>query len=60
MVVYVCVIGDLEDDMDSFTRYSRKIRMTLIKAVTFICFICLIYIPKETTSDNVEEGGYLR
>ncbi len=58
MVVYVCVIGDLEDDMDSFTRYSRKIRMTLIKAVTFICFICLIYIPKETTSDNVEEGGY--
>lgn len=44
--------------MDSFTRYSRKIRMTLIKAVTLICFICLIYIPKETTTQNVEEGGY--
>ena len=44
--------------MDSFTRYSRKIRMTLIKAVTFICFICLIYIPKETTTQNSEEGGY--
>lgn len=45
--------------MDSFTRYSRKIRMTLIKAVTFICFICLIYIPKETTVQNSTEGtGY--
>lgn len=44
--------------MDLFTRYSRKIRMTLIKAVTLICFICLIYIPKEITTQNVEEGGY--
>lgn len=44
--------------MDSFTRYSRKIRMTLIKAVTFICFICLIYIPKETTIQSTEESGY--
>lgn len=45
--------------MDSFTRYSRKIRMTLIKAVTFICFICLIYIPKETTIQSSSEGtGY--
>ncbi|MCM1467902.1 MAG: peptidoglycan DD-metalloendopeptidase family protein [Alistipes sp.] len=44
--------------MDAFTRYSRKIRMTLIKAVTLICFICLIYIPKETTTQNTEAGGY--
>lgn len=45
--------------MESFTRYSRKIRMTLIKAVTFICFICLIYIPKETTIESSSEGtGY--
>lgn len=45
--------------MDSFTRYSRKIRMTMIKAVTFICFICLIYIPKESTSESIATGtGY--
>lgn len=45
--------------MDTFTRYSRKIRMTLIKAVTLICFICLIYIPKESTSTSLTEGtGY--
>lgn len=45
--------------MDSFTRYSRKIRMTLIKAVTFICFFCLIYIPKESTSTAISDGtGY--
>lgn len=45
--------------MDSFTRYSRKIRMTLIKAVTLICFFCLIYIPKESTSTAISDGtGY--
>lgn len=45
--------------MDTFTRYSRKIRMTLLKAVTLICFICLIYIPKEKDSEVIEgDTGY--
>lgn len=45
--------------MDTFTRYSRKIRMTLIKAVTLVCFICLVYIPKENTSNVITENtGY--
>lgn len=45
--------------MDSFTRYSRKIRMTLIKAVTLICFICLIYIPKEKDEEVIPgDTGY--
>lgn len=45
--------------MDTITRYSRKIRMTVIKAVTFICFICLIYIPKGSTSDVIsQDTGY--
>lgn len=45
--------------MDTITRYSRKIRMTLIKAVTLICFFCLIYVPKESTSEAITDGtGY--
>ncbi len=45
--------------MDALTRYSRKIRMTMIKAVTVICFICLIYIPKGNENAQVAEGkGY--
>ena len=45
--------------METFTRYSRKIRMTLIKAVSVICFICLIYVPKESTSEAITDGtGY--
>lgn len=45
--------------MDSITRYSRKIRMTLIKALTVICFFCLIYVPKESTSESIADGtGY--
>jgi murein DD-endopeptidase MepM/ murein hydrolase activator NlpD len=45
--------------MDTITRYSRRIRMTLIKAVTLICFICLVYIPKGSTSEVIsQDTGY--
>lgn len=45
--------------MDSITRYARKIRLTLIKALTVICFICLVYVPKESTSEAISDGtGY--
>lgn len=45
--------------MDTLTRYSRKIRMTLIKAVTIICLLSLVYIPKENTAVAVSGNtGY--
>lgn len=45
--------------MDSITRYARKIRMTLIKALSLICLFCLVYVPKENTSEAIMDGtGY--
>lgn len=58
MIVYLYVaVCFLEDIMDAFTRYSRKIRMTLLKAVTVICFICLIYIPEGSSVTTKEQSG---
>lgn len=45
--------------MDSFTRYSRKIRMTLIKALTVFCLLSLLYIPKKNTASSATDTlGY--
>lgn len=45
--------------MDTFTRYSRKIRMTIIKALSLFCFLSLLYIPQiKDRAANADEHGY--
>lgn len=44
--------------MTRFTRYNRKIKMTIVKAMSFTCLFCLFYIPI-TESKKVEKSvGY--
>lgn len=45
--------------MTSFTRYSRKIRMTIIKAVSALCLVSMVYIPVEKgVTDIAQNIGY--
>ena len=32
-------------NMSKLTRYNRKIRLTLVKAMSLTCLFCLLYIP---------------
>lgn len=45
--------------MGALTRYSRKIRMTAIKAVSALCLFSLVYLPvTEDKSDLADKIGY--
>lgn len=45
--------------MESLTRYSRKIRMTLVKAVSALCLVSFVYIPMNANkTDIMDKIGY--
>lgn len=47
--------------MLSITRYSRKIRMTFVKAVSAVCLVSMIYVPAISVKNVIEEklGNYM-
>lgn len=45
--------------MVSITRYSRKIRMTFVKAVSALCLVSMVYTPvKDTVTSISNKVGY--
>lgn len=44
--------------MFRFTRYNRKIRMTLVKAMSATCLFCLFYIPVTESKNTDNNVGY--
>lgn len=47
--------------MGTITRYSRKIRMTFVKAVSALCLVSMVYVPVKDTVVNVADqvGCYI-
>lgn len=44
--------------MIKLTRYNRKIRLTIVKAMSLTCLFCLFYIPISKRNDNSDVGYY--
>lgn len=45
--------------MGTITRYSRKIRMTIVKAVSALCLVSMVYVPmKDKAVDVAGQVGY--
>jgi murein DD-endopeptidase MepM/ murein hydrolase activator NlpD len=48
----------LEDGMSRLTRYNRKIKMTVVKAMSMTCLFCLFYIPIKESKSVGDSVGY--
>ena len=44
--------------MSKLTRYNRKIRLTLVKAMSLTCLFCLFYIPIAEMKKDSSVGYY--